>query len=450
MRGATRDRLPALRREFHRYPEPAWCEFYTTHLLVREIERIGVDELAVGREAYDPDDRMAVPGDDDLEPWFERAREHGADPDVLDRTAGGNTGCIATLERGEGPTVGLRVDIDGLFVEESTAPDHAPVAEGFRSEHEGTMHACGHDAHMTWGLATLEAIAEAESGFSGRLVVFFQPAEEVSGGGHPMAESRFAEGLDYLFAAHVGLDHPTGEVIAGIERPLAMCHLDATFRGHSAHAGKAPDEGDNAVQALGAAIVDTYGIPRHADGMTRVNVGRIEGGSASNVIADRARAVAEARGETTDLMEYVRARLERTFEGAAAMHGCSVAVDVVSESPRADSDPELAAVVADVAADVDGVERVVPAADFGASEDATFLMERVQEEGGLATYLIVGTDHPTSHHTPTFDVDERSLPMGVSILTEGVLAVARDGPEGGDRNAGDDEGETGNGGSDES
>jgi aminobenzoyl-glutamate utilization protein A len=177
--------------------------------------------------------------------------------------------------------------------------------------------------------------------------------------------------------------------------------------------------------------------------MTRVNVGRIEGGSASNVIADRAHAVAEARGETTELMEYVIARLERTFEGAAAMHGCSVDVDVVSESPRADSDPELAAVVADVAADVDGVDQVVPAADFGASEDATFLMERVQEAGGLATYLIVGTDHPTSHHTPTFDVDERSLPIGVSILTDSVLAVARDGPEGGYRNADESEGENG-------
>ncbi len=55
-------------------------------------------------------------------------------------------------------------------------------------------------------------------------------------------------------------------------------------------------------------------------------------------------------------------------------------------------------------------------------------MERVQENGGLATYLIVGTDHPTSHHTPTFDVDERSLPIGVDVLVGSILAVAEDGP----------------------
>ena len=421
MTGSVAERLVELRRGFHRHPEPGWREFATTSRLVEEIERIGVDELAVGREAYDPDDRMAVLDDDAYEPWIERARERGVREDVLDATAGGVTGCIAVLDRGDGPAVGLRVDIDGLFIEESTDSDHRPAREGFRSETDGTMHACGHDAHMTWGLATLEAVKASE--FSGRLVVFFQPAEEISGGGHPMAESRFAEGLDYLFAAHVGLDHPTGAVVAGIERPLAMCHVDAEFRGVSAHAGKAPEQGENAMQALGTAISNAYGIPRHSGGMTRVNVGYAEAGSASNVIADHARVEAEARGETTELMEYAKSRLRRAFSGAAESHGCELEFDVVSESPRADSDPDLVDHVATVARDVDGVTDVVPTADFGASEDATFLMERVQEDGGLATYLIVGTDHPTAHHTPTFDVDERSLEIGVDVLTESILRV---------------------------
>ena len=426
MAESIRERLPELRREFHRYPEPGWCEFYTTHRLVEELRAIGVDELAVGPEAYDPDDRMAIPPQKRLDEWFDRARDRGADPDLLDAMDGGNTGVVAVLDRGAGPTVGLRVDIDGLFIEESTREDHIPVAEGFRSETGETMHACGHDAHMTWGLATLAAIKESD--FSGRLVVFLQPAEEVSGGGHPMAKSEYAADLDYLFAVHVGLDHPTGEVVAGIERPLAMCHVDVEIHGTSAHAGKAPEEGDNAIHALGTAIENVYGIPRHSDGMTRVNVGRVEGGTASNVIAEHVEAVAEARGETTELMEYAKAELIHRVETAAEMHGCSADVDVVSESPRADSDPELTAVVESVARDVAGVDTVVQSADFGASEDATFLMQRVQEDGGLAAYLIVGTDHPTSHHTPTFDVDERSLPIGVDVLTGSILSVAEGQP----------------------
>jgi len=425
MNEPIRDRLASVRRRFHRHPEPAWREFLTTATLVEEIRAIGVDELAIGPDAYDPADRMAVP-EADLGPWVERARERGADEELLERMTGGNTGAVAVLDRGDGPAIGLRVDIDGLFIEESTDPDHDPVDEAFRSEIDGTMHACGHDVHMTWGLAVLEAIAESD--FDGRLVVFFQPAEEVGGGGHPMAESRFADGLDYLLAVHVGLDHPTGEVVAGIEKPLAMAHLDATIEGTSAHAGKTPNEGDNAMQAMGTAIVNAYGIARHADGMTRVNVGKAEAGTASNVIAERAEMEAEARGETTELMEYMKHRFETTVRAAATMHGCRGTVDVVSESPRADSDPELQALVTDVAGGVDGIDTVLPAADFGASEDATFLMERVQEAGGLASYLIVGTDHPTSHHTPTFDVDERSIGHGVDVLVGAIRDLERRNP----------------------
>jgi aminobenzoyl-glutamate utilization protein A len=419
-------RLVELRRDLHRHPEPGWCEFQTTARLVEELRRIGVDELAVGPEAYDPDDRMAVPDDDTLTEWYERALDRGADPALLEHMEGGNTGAVAVLDCGDGPTVGLRVDIDGLYIEESSEEGHEPAVQGFRSETSETMHACGHDAHMTWGLATIEAIKESD--FSGRLVVFFQPAEEVSGGGAPMARSEYAADVEYFFAVHVGLDHPTGEVVAGIEKPLAMAHVNVDIEGTSAHAGQEPQNGDNAIQALGTAIENVYGIPRHADGMTRVNVGRVEGGTASNVIAEDVHAVAEARGETTALMEYMLDELHTTFGAAAEMHGCNVDVDVVSKSPRADSDPELVDVVADAARETDGVETVVPTADFGASEDATFLMERVQGNGGLACYCIVGTDHPTSHHTPTFDVDERSLPVGVDVLTNAIVSVAKGRP----------------------
>ncbi|MCH7660736.1 MAG: amidohydrolase, partial [Euryarchaeota archaeon] len=97
-----------------------------------------------------------------------------------------------------------------------------------------------------------------------------------------------------------------------------------------------------------------------------------------------------------------------------------------SESPRADSDPELRDLVYEVARGVEGVERARRGADFGASEDATFLMEAVQETGGLASYLIVGTDHPDSHHTPGFDIDERSLLVAVSVLAGSIERIALD------------------------
>lgn len=415
-------RLSDLRRRFHRYPEPAWREFTTTALLVEELREMDLDDLAIGPDAYDPTDRMAVPSDDAIAEWRDRAEQNGVDEALLDQLYGGNTGAVAVVDRGGDPAIGLRVDIDGLFVEEASDDKHTPAREGFRSEHPGTMHACGHDAHVTLGLAVLDAVARSD--FPGRLVVFFQPAEEEAGGGAPMANSHYADGLDYLLAVHVGLGHPTGEVVAGIEAPLAMSHLSIDVHGESAHAGKAPEEGANAIHAASNAVDAVYGIPRHSDGLTRVNVGHIEGGTASNIIADHVSMRGEVRGETNAIRDYAKNAVERRVERTAAVHDCTAEVAVTAESPRADSDPDLAEFVYDVARDHPAVDSTVVHADFGASEDATFLMQRVQEQGGLASYLVVGTDHPTAHHTSRFDVDEDSLSIGTDVLADTVLALA--------------------------
>ncbi|ELY91733.1 amidohydrolase [Natrialba hulunbeirensis JCM 10989] len=411
-------RVVDLRRAFHRHPEPGWREFRTTARVVSELESLGVDEIAVGRDALATEERMAVPPEAELEPWLERARDAGVREDVLEKTAGGYTGAIAVLEQGEGPTVGLRVDLDAISMTESSANDHHPAAKEFRSEHEGYMHACGHDAHIAIALGTIQAVKASD--FSGTLKVFFQPAEEISGGGKAMAESGYLDDVDYLFAPHIGLDHPTGEIVAGIEKPLAMAHLTATFEGASAHAGKAPNEGGNTMQAAATAIQNAYAIPRHSEGMTRVNVGYIEGGTASNVIAEELTIEAEVRGETTGLMEYMRTELERVLYAAAEMHDCDVTPRVISESPRADSDPALRDLVSAVARRTQGVNQVIGTTEFGVSEDVTYLMERVQDDGGLASYVLIGTDHPTNHHTPTFDIDEASLEIGVTVLSEAI------------------------------
>jgi len=179
------------------------------------------------------------------------------------------------------------------------------------------------------------------------------------------------------------------------------------------------------MQAAAVAIQNAYGIARHRDGATRVNVGRIEGGSASNVIAEEVTIDAEVRGETTALMTYARTELERILYAAAELHDCDVAPHVISESPCVDSHPALREVVGNVAWDVDGVERVIPSEEFGVSEDGTYLMQQVQDAGGLASYVLVGTDHPTSHHTPTFDIDEESLAIGVNILSDTFVELSR-------------------------
>ena len=421
---SRRDRLVSLRRDLHRKPEPAWREFWTTARIVEELETIGVDELHVGPDAIDPDLRVGVPDDAELEAWYERALSEGADEAVLERLRGGNTGVVAVLRRGEGPTVGLRVDIDALPITESEDGNHAPAGEGFRSEHDGWMHACGHDAHATLGIGVIEALQASD--FEGTLKVFFQPAEEVAGGGEAMAKSGHLDDVDHLFAAHVGLDHPTGEVVAGMDGFLAVVGLTAEFHGQSAHAGGRPEQGRNAVQALAAAVQGLYGIPRHSDGVTRINAGKIGGGTASNIVPEYAYTEMEVRGGTTGLRDYMLERAEDVLEGAAEMHGCELETTVKSQAPSATSDESLADLVSDVAEGVAGVESVVRRGSIGGSEDATYLMQHVQERGGEATYVGIGTDHPGGHHTPTFDVDEDSLGIGVDTLAGAIRAVDAD------------------------
>ncbi|MFB6074516.1 MAG: amidohydrolase [Haloarculaceae archaeon] len=413
------DRLVSLRRDLHRHPEPAWREFYTTARILEELERIGVEDVVTGPALFGGT-RRGVPDATDLATWRERARDAGADPALLETVGEGYTGALATIERGEGPTVALRVDIDALPREEAADPDHVPAAEGFRAE-TPAMHACGHDAHVTFGVGVLETLTER--GFEGTLKVLFQPAEEVVGGADPIARSGLLDDVDAFYAVHVGLDHPTGEVVAAIDDILAVSQFHATFTGESAHAGGHPAQGRNANQALAAAVQNLYAIPRHEDGATRINAGRIEGGTASNIVAEAATIEGEVRGETTALMEYMRDRADRVLSGAAEMHDCEVDVERTGGAPSAENDPDLVETAYAAAEGVEGVTSRLRRAGLGGSEDATYLMRRVQEHGGEAAYVCVGTDHPGGHHTATFDVDERSLAIGVDWLAETLSAA---------------------------
>ncbi|ERG94958.1 amidohydrolase [Haloquadratum walsbyi] len=433
----TRADLVTLRRDLHQHPEPAWREFYTTARLVDELETRDLDGIYIGPEVLD-DNRRGVPDDEEIATWRARAEQAGAREDILEQLPGGQTGVCAVIECGPGPTVGLRVDIDGLPITESMDNEHHPASEGFRSKTEGHMHACGHDAHAAIGVGVLDAIIETtnagaeetqqeagnnETGFTGTLKVFFQPGEEQIVGGKPMAASGRLDDIDALFAVHVGLDHPSGEVVAGIDDFLAVSHFEAEFTGMPAHAGARPEDGDNAVQAMATAVQNLYAIPRHTDGATRVNAGVVSGGTATNIIPEHASINGEVRGETTKLMEYTESKATQVLESAATMHNCEVEMTTAGRAPSATSDDILANIVAEVASDNDNIDSVMRSDDLGGSEDATFLMRRVQQNGGVAAYIGVGTDHPGGHHTDTFDIDEASIGHGVEILTNAIITT---------------------------
>ncbi len=418
-------RAIAVRRDFHRFPEVAWTEMRTASLAARRLSDLGW-EVRIGAQVLDPAKRLGLPSPEELDAHARRAAEQGADPAYLERVQGGLTAVVGDL-RGAlpGPTVALRVVMDALPIQE--AAQH-PAQAGFTSVNEGTMHACGHDGHTAIGLAVAEVFAPLRERMHGTLRLIFQPGEEGGRGALPMVAAGVVDDVDYLLSCHLGCGIPSGEFRSAMNGFFATTKLDATIHGQAAHAGFEPDQGRNALLAAAQAVTALHAIPRHRGGASRINVGVLRAGSGRNIIADTAYLMLETRGETAEVDAYMVARAKAALEGAAAIQGCSVEIAAVGSATTTLCDRELSDVVAGAAAAVPGLRAEAEPWHAGASDDFAYMMRRVQERGGLATYTGIGTDLPSGHHTRTFDIREADLAPGVAALVAAIEGLQTDGP----------------------
>jgi aminobenzoyl-glutamate utilization protein A len=208
----------------------------------------------------------------------------------------------------------------------------------------------------------------------------------------------------------------SGQVACRTEGFLATTKLDAVFTGKPAHAGGSPEQGRNAVLAAATATLNLHAISRHSQGASRINVGVIQGGTGRNVIAAQAVIKVETRGSTTAINDYVYAEAVRIIEAAAAMHGCTVAVQLMGGAAGCESDAALVARIEQVAKRQKLFTEFLPAGNIGGSEDCTYFMERVQRKGGQAAYVMVGTDLAAGHHDAFFDINENALVPGIALL----------------------------------
>ena len=422
---SQRERLTAIRRDLHRHPEVGWTEYRTTHKIARELEDLGYD-LAVGRDALKSEARLGVPDPEALVRHGRRAREAGVPEDCLELMEGGHTGLVARLDTGRrGPHVALRFDIDALPVHEADSDDHRPAALGFRSESEGVMHACGHDGHAAIGLGVAAFLRRFEDDLGGKFSLLFQPSEEGSRGAAAMVERGWLEDADFFLAGHLGTSvGELGIVAATTSGFLPTTKFDVRFAGRAAHAGGEPQEGRNALLAAATAALHLHAIPRHGDGETRINVGTLDAGTGRNVVPDRATMQIETRGATEELDAYVAAEARRIVDASAAMHGVEAEVEVVGRGLGATCDEAWKNIVAEACEGADHVERVMPEASIGGSEDATVMMGRVQKRGGKATYMVFGSPLAAGHHNPAFDWEEDALLVAVEAMGRVVSRIA--------------------------
>ncbi|MBR4400328.1 MAG: M20/M25/M40 family metallo-hydrolase, partial [Synergistes sp.] len=172
-----------------------------------------------------------------------------------------------------------------------------------------------------------------------------------------------------------------------------------------------------------SAALNLHATAPHSGGATRVNVGVLRAGSGRNVVPANALMKIETRGENAECARYVYERSKEVLNGAAAMYGTELSVTKQGEAIGAESDAALAAVIADAARAAGGVTRVEERGTMAASDDACWLMERVQRHGGLASYICVGADTAAGHHNERFDFGESAMDTALSVLAGTVMLL---------------------------
>lgn len=418
--------LTTWRRDFHKHAESGWTEFRTSSIIAKHLEDLGY-EILLGKEIINEKDRMGLPSKEQLDKHYKRALEDGGLEKYMKKMKGGFTGVVGVLKCGPGPVIGMRFDIDAVEMIESTDPTRRAVKEGYSSINDEAMHSCGHDGHAAMGMGVAKILAGLKDELNGTIKIVFQPAEEGVRGAKSVVTSGILDDVDFMLASHLGSGTPVGNFTCGRGNFLATEKFDVTFTGKASHAGGSPENGRNALLAAANAIVNLYAITRHSDGPTRINVGKIVAGSGRNVIAPKAHLVVETRGQTTELSEFMYSKAKKILENCADMYDCELSIKSMGSAKSGQSDKELASYVCEIAQKSGLFDQIeMDRGKGGGSEDFTYMMERVQSNGGLATFMGIGADlGGWSHHTDYFDIDETSLVKGTAIFSLAVYEKLR-------------------------
>ena len=370
VRESFAEKIVALRRDIHREPELGFDTKKTAEKVLATIEGLPLDV----------------------------------------QTGVAENGIVATLKgEGDGPTVGLRADMDAL-------PIHEETGLPFASEIDGKMHACGHDGHTSMLVGAAHALSGMRDRLNGTVKFFFQPAEEGGGGGKVMVEEGVADDVSSIFALHLWPGLPFGT--AGTKAGPIMAAADAfemTIRGTGGH-GAFPHQTVDAI-AMAAQIVTALQtvVSREVDPVEPavLTVGEIGAGSAFNIIPETARLGGTVRTLNEDLRRRMPGRIEQIARGVAQGMRGDAEIDYTFSYPVTMNDEGASQHALGVIWGLFGEENALelPNPSMGA-EDFSFFLEKIP---GAFIWLGVGED-VSFLHTPTFAFDEEILPLGSALL----------------------------------
>ncbi len=410
------------RREFHHYPELGWREMRTSARVAEILEGMGyrclMGDEVVKVESID----FEMLSDEEKKAEMERAVAQGANPDYVKRT-NGYPGVICELDTGkEGPVTAFRFDIDCLPYDEPQKEGFRPFDEGYISCNAGCVHACGHDAHTAIGLGLAYELMQRKDKLKGKMRIIFQPAEETYNGAHSIVDKGHLDDVKNFISVHMALTAegwplPSNTIACGCKDFLSDDQIDVTFHGKAAHPCGASQEGKNALLAACTAALNLHAIAPHEEGLCRVNVGILNAGVVANTIAPNAFMSVEYRGQTRTIADYARKRVFDILDGAAKAYDMEYTYVDFGEIPAAKSSDEIMEVVERAAKKVSWFEKVYFEGNVGGTDDASVMINKVQDNGGIATYVGIGCDTTQTLHNAEFDLDENSIPAAIEMLT---------------------------------
>lgn len=380
------DEMVEMRRDFHQHPELGFQEVRTSGIVAERLSELG---LEVQRGVA-------------------------------------QTGVVGLLEGAKpGPTVLMRFDMDALPIEEEN-----DVA--YKSKNAGVMHACGHDAHTTMGLTMAKIMSKHQDKIAGTLKFVFQPAEE---GGQGGAFSMIADGVlenpkpDVAFAMHVWNPVPYGKVRVVSGPCMASSSIfTLTVEGKGGH-GAAPHQAVDPILAAAhivAALQSIVSRNINPQDSVVVSIGQFMAGSTFNVIPDRAILKGTVRSYNIELHRKSYRRILEMATRMAEAFNCKATMETVAIVAPVVNAPEPTQAVRTAAVEVVGADNIDEHRTM-AAEDMGFFLEEVP-----GCYFFIGSsnkekglDYP-QHHSK-FDIDERAMINGVTIMAKAVAKYVMNG-----------------------
>ena len=337
----------------------------------------------------------------------ERLQEFGVD-ELHEGIA--KTGIVAIINgQDDGPTIGLRADMDALPIPEETGVAYA-------SKNPGKMHACGHDGHTTMLLGAARYLAETRN-FRGRVALIFQPAEEDGGGAGVMVEEGIMERFDIsqVFALHnaPGIAEGAFQTTPG---PImaAVDTFEIHIQGIGGHGAMPHETRDPVMAACGIAQAIQTIVSRNNYALDDlvISVTQIHTGTVNNVVPDTAFINGTVRTFDPNVQKMVMERMEQIVKGQAQSYGVDARLDYEVNYPATINDAEKVGFAAEVAKEISGTERVVTKIDaMMGAEDFSFML---QERPGA--YLFLGQGEGAGLHHPKYNFNDDIAPIGASFF----------------------------------